>query len=671
MTTQLSFSQLGLAQPLLQAIEELGFESPTPVQEQTIPLFLAKQNDILALAQTGTGKTAAFGLPLIQHINPKLKLPQALVLSPTRELCMQIATDLKNYGKYVPSLEIATVYGGASIVAQIREIRDGAQIIVATPGRLMDMIERKAVNLSEIQYLILDEADEMLNMGFEEDVKHILSFCPEDKFVGLFSATMPSEIRHIANNYLRNPSEVSVGRKNAVQSNIEHKFSVVHLEKKYDALKRLLDYYTDFYGIIFCATKIQTQEISDLLVRDGYPADCLHGDLSQPQRDKVMNHFRHKAVKILLATDVAARGIDVNNLTHVLHYQLPMDTESYTHRSGRTARAGKQGISLAIILPRDNQKIQQLEKRIQTKFEYLAIPLAHEVRERKLAHFANTIALAEIDEHAAQDQVVMNGIEELEKLDKKELILKILSLELRRFSKEYLQSPDLNAFKNGVPTNDSRRTTRGSDRDSVSSTAYSRNSESSRESGSYSRRNDGDNRRNDGDNRRNDGDSRRSEGESRRMFVNIGSVDKIRYDEMREFFYKNTGVNGKKIREIEMKDTYAFFETDPQSAEQIFQAFKQTPVELKGRNLRVDFAAALNRRSDENRSGGSDFKKDYSERKTSSFEHRKEPSDRRAGDKYSKFDKKPSFAAPKFDEYEDSEEFSDFKGDKSSKKKPR
>jgi len=645
---------LGLAQPLLQAIEELGFEAPTPVQEQTIPLFLAKQNDILALAQTGTGKTAAFGLPLIQHVNPKSETPQALVLSPTRELCVQIANDLKNFGKFIPNLNVATVYGGANIVAQIREIRDGAQIIVATPGRLMDMIERKAVDLSQIQYLILDEADEMLNMGFEEDVKHILSFCPKDKFVGLFSATMPSEIRHIANAYLHNPIEVSVGRKNAVQSNIEHKFSVVHLEKKYDALKRLLDYYTDFYGIIFCATKIQTQEISDLLVRDGYPADCLHGDLSQPQRDKVMNHFRHKAIKILLATDVAARGIDVNNLTHVLHYQLPMDTESYTHRSGRTARAGKQGISLAIILPRDHQKIQRLEKQIQTKFEYLPIPLAQEVQERKLAHFANTIALAEIDEHASHDKVVLNGVEELEKLDKRELILKILSLELRRFSKEYLQSPDLNAFRNGIPTDDRRSKTRGNDKESYSSTSYTRSSENSRETSSY---------------------SRRSEGESRRMFVNIGSVDKLRYDEMREFFYKNTGVNGKKIREIEMKDTYAFFETDPQSAEQIYQSFKQNGVELKGRSLRVDFAAALNRKSNDNRGGGSDYKKDYSDRKGGSSDFKKDFSDRKGGssdfkkdfsdrktgDKYSKFDKKPSFAAPKFSEYEDDEDFGDFK----------
>ncbi len=655
---------MGLAQPLLQAIEELGFEAPTPVQEQTIPFFLAKQNDILALAQTGTGKTAAFGLPLIQHVNPKNQLPQALVLSPTRELCVQIANDLKNFAKFIPNLSIATVYGGANIVTQIREIRDGAQIIVATPGRLMDMIERKAVNLSEIQYLILDEADEMLNMGFEEDVKHILSFCPKEKFVGLFSATMPAEIRHIANAYLHNPTEISVGRKNSAQSNIEHKFSVVHLEKKYDALKRLLDYYTDFYGIIFCATKIQTQEISDLLVRDGYPADCLHGDLSQPQRDKVMNHFRHKAIKILLATDVAARGIDVNNLTHVLHYQLPMDTESYTHRSGRTARAGKQGISLAIILPRDHQKIQRLEKQLQAKFEYLAIPLAHEVQERKLAHFANTIALAEIDEHAAQDKIVLNGVEELEKLDKRELILKILSLELRRFSKDYLQSPDLNAFRNGIPTDDRRSKTRGSERESYSATTYSRSSEGSRENNREGSRENS---------RESSSYSRRSEGESRRMFVNIGSVDKIRYDEMREFFYKNTGVNGKKIREIEMKDTYAFFETDPQSAEQIYQSFKQNGVELKGRGLRVDFAAALNRKSNDNRSGGSDFKKDYSsDRRSSGSDFKKDYSERKSGgDKYSKFDKKPSFAAPKFSEYEDDADLGDFKMDKSFNKKSR
>lgn len=554
---------MGLAQPLLQAVEELGFVSPTPVQEKVIPLFLHKASDILALAQTGTGKTAAFGLPLIQHLDTTTKQIQALVLSPTRELCVQIANDLKNFSKYIPDFNVVPVYGGSNISSQIKDLRRGAHVVVATPGRLMDLIDREAINLSNIKFLILDEADEMLNMGFEEDVRRILTYTPEEKNIGLFSATMPSEIRAIANEYLQDPVEVAVGKKNAAQQNIEHKYSMVQLDNKYEALKRLLDFYPDFYGIIFCGTKIQTQEVSDALVRDGYPADCLHGDLGQSQRDKVMNHFRHRTIKILLATDVAARGIDVNNLTHVLHYQLPQDIESYTHRSGRTARAGRQGVSIAMILPRDQQKIARIERQIQAKFEYLAIPQAAEVRDRKLSHFINTIASTEIEEQIF-DEVITKGVEELEQLEKRDLVMKMLSLELRRFSMAYLDGPDLNVYPRS-------RSSYGS-----GSSSYERfDDESSDLRGKKSKRYDDEG------------------GDDTRIFINMGSVDKVRYDEMREFLYKVTGVKGKRIRDIEMKDTYSFFNTDAESAEAIYQAFKTNPVELKGRALRVDYAQSL------------------------------------------------------------------------------
>lgn len=563
MTTQLEFSQLGLAQPLLKAVEELGFTSPTPVQEKVIPVFLEKKQDIVALAQTGTGKTASFGLPLVHHTDPTRRKPQALVLSPTRELCVQIANDLTNFSKYINGLKVAAVYGGAPIQGQMRELRQGAQIVVATPGRLTDLIEREAIDLSEVEFLILDEADEMLNMGFEEDVKHILSFTPATKNVGLFSATMPAEIRNIAKNYLKDPIEITVGKKNSTQANIEHRYTATHLENKYEALKRLLDYYPDFFGIIFCATKIQTQEISDLLVRDGYAADCLHGDLGQSQRDKVMNHFRHHTVKILLATDVAARGIDVNDLTHVIHYQLPQDIESYTHRSGRTARAGKSGISIAMLLPRDMSKIGRIERQIQAKLEYLPVPTAAEVLDRKLNHFINTIAASEVE-----DTIIGEGIEEqlkaLESLDNRTLIKKMLSLELRRFSTDYLNGADLN-----IQYSEKRR---------------------------YNSDDNGNGNWNDRRSPRNGRDGGRDNGgygeesADSRIFISIGSVDKMRYDEMREFLYQASGIKGKRIKDIEMKDTYSFFNTDAESAQAIYNAFKNTEVKLKDRALRVDFA---------------------------------------------------------------------------------
>ncbi|MBC7381362.1 MAG: DEAD/DEAH box helicase [Bacteroidia bacterium] len=444
-----NFSDLGVEQSILNAIQELGFENPTPIQEQTIPVFLENGRDILGLAQTGTGKTAAFGLPILQLLDLRAKHIQALIICPTRELCMQISRDLATYSKNKPGINVVSVYGGASIDRQISEIKRGAHIIVATPGRLMDLMSRKALNINNVSFVVLDEADEMLNMGFEEDVEYILSHTPEQKRVCLFSATMPKSIRSIANRYMKDAVEISVGKSNSGNVNITHQYSVVHAKDKYAALKRFVDFNSDsLYCIIFCTTKNETQDISDKLIKDGYNADCLHGDLSQGQREKVMNRFRHHAIKILLATDVAARGIDVSGLTHVIHYHLPDDIENYTHRSGRTGRAGKLGVSFTLLHMREGGRLKDIERMSNVKFEKVLIPSAQDVRDKKLVAFTDTIINTEIDE-SIFDAHVMQGVKTLMELDKEELLQKFLSLELRRFSVDFANEPDLNITAGG------------------------------------------------------------------------------------------------------------------------------------------------------------------------------------------------------------------------------
>ncbi len=438
------FEQLGVSSEIQAAIARLGFEQPTPIQEQAIPVLLETGRDLTALAQTGTGKTAAFGIPLIQLLDASINQLQALVICPTRELCLQISRDLESYAVNIPGVEIAAVYGGSSIDKQIKAIRGGAQIVVATPGRLMDLMSRKAVHLEKVRFVVLDEADEMLNMGFEEDVEHILSFTPAVKRVCLFSATMPPEIRRIAKKYMTDPVEVAVGKANSGNANIEHEYAVVQARDKYPTLKRVLDYTGDsFYGIVFLTTKMETQDISDKLIRDGYSADCLHGDLSQQQRDKVMNRFRHKAVRILLATDVAARGIDVSGLTHVIHYNLPDAIENYTHRSGRTARAGKSGISFTLLNVRESYKLKEIEKKSGITFKRIQIPSAREVLDRKLLNFTQHIASQLVDESLFDAENFQN-MEVLMAMEKQDLVKKILSLELNRFAADYLDAPDLN-----------------------------------------------------------------------------------------------------------------------------------------------------------------------------------------------------------------------------------
>uniref|UniRef100_UPI003342DE08 DEAD/DEAH box helicase n=1 Tax=Pseudopedobacter sp. TaxID=1936787 RepID=UPI003342DE08 len=353
------FNELGIRHDIVNAITELGFTNPTPIQESAIPVLLSGSNDFVGLAQTGTGKTAAFGLPLLELIDNTKNHPQALILCPTRELCLQISNDLKNFSKNLKNVNVVAVYGGANIVNQLREIKRGVQIVVATPGRMLDIINRKAIDFSNVNYVVLDEADEMLNMGFQDDINDILSTTPDTKKTWLFSATMPKEVRRIAENYMTNPHELTVGKQNSGNANIEHEYYIVKARDKYAAFKRIVDFNPDIFGIVFCRTKIETQEIAEALVKDGYNADSLHGDLSQQQRDKVMKRYREKNLQLLIATDVAARGIDVNNVTHVINYSLPDEIENYTHRSGRTARAGRTGVSIAIINSREIHKIRQ------------------------------------------------------------------------------------------------------------------------------------------------------------------------------------------------------------------------------------------------------------------------------------------------------------------------
>ena len=379
-----TFQELGVSEEILRAITELGYENPMPVQEEVIPYLLGNGNDVVALAQTGTGKTAAFGLPLIQKIEVKNRVPQALVLCPTRELCLQIAGDLTDYSKYVDGLRVLPVYGGSSIESQIRNLKKGVHIIVATPGRLLDLMERGTVKLGTIRDVVMDEADEMLNMGFTDSINAILADVPEDRNTLLFSATMSPEIARIAKNYLRDPKEITIGTRNEGNKNVNHLYYMVHAKDKYLALKRIVDYYPQIYGIIFCRTRKETQEIADKLIQDGYNADSLHGELSQQQRDLVMQKFRQRHLQLLVATDVAARGLDVDDLTHVIHYGLPDDTESYTHRSGRTGRAGKTGTSIAIMNLREKGRMREIEKIINKKFVAGEMPTGKQICEKQL-----------------------------------------------------------------------------------------------------------------------------------------------------------------------------------------------------------------------------------------------------------------------------------------------
>ncbi len=441
-----SFDELGLSPELLSGIRELGFEQPMPIQEEVIPHLLNHPGDLVGLAQTGTGKTAAFGLPLLQHIDTQLKVPQAAILCPTRELCLQITKELDRYAKYLKKLSVVAVYGGADIRRQIKSLRDGAQVVVATPGRLLDLIRRGSIPLDEVKTVVLDEADEMLNMGFREELDAILDAMPPNRNTHLFSATLPKEVAVLSKRYMSDPHTVTIGKRNAGADQIDHVYYRVHPRDRYAALRRIVDAHPTIYGIVFCRTRQDTREVAEKLIRDGYNADAIHGDLSQPQRDQVMNQFRKGYLQLLVATDVAARGIDVADLTHVIHYHLPDDVESYTHRSGRTGRAGNQGISVALIEPRETRRLRMIEKTLSDRFKEGRIPTAKEIVTNQIQHRISSMDQIDAD-HALLNEILPEITLQLNGLDRDELIKRFVASTYQPLLSFYESAPDLNTVK--------------------------------------------------------------------------------------------------------------------------------------------------------------------------------------------------------------------------------
>ena len=548
-----TFEELGIAEPVLRAIREMGYEAPMPVQEEVIPLLLGEHLDIIALAQTGTGKTAAFGLPLLQNVAKSLEevpatgTPRALVLCPTRELCLQIADDLTAYSKYLPSVRILPVYGGSSIEAQIRTLRRGVEVIVATPGRLIDLMERGAASLESISTVVLDEADEMLTMGFAESLQTILSQVPEERHLLLFSATMPKEISSIASSYMHKPKEIIVGTKNEGNKNIRHFYYVVSAKHKYLALKRIADYYPDIYGIIFCRTRKETQEIADQLIRDGYNADALHGELSQAQRDYVMQKFRIRNLQLLVATDVAARGLDVNDLTHVIHYGLPDDVENYTHRSGRTARAGKMGISIAICHSRERGRLKDIERISHATIERKHLPSGSEICQKQLFHLADRIERVELTEDATLDAVLPELARKLDWIDREELVKRVMLLEFRRML-DYYESED--AIEEA---------------DDKGRLPY------------------------EGQEKKRDKRNAVAEEGMKRLFINFGKLDHMYPNKLIELV--NKCVPGRvKIGKIDLLPRFAFFEVEEADAREVIESMSS--YEVDGRRIAVDYADA-------------------------------------------------------------------------------
>ncbi|MET0392094.1 MAG: DEAD/DEAH box helicase, partial [Chitinophagaceae bacterium] len=432
----MDFESLGIEERLLQGIRALGFSEATPIQEKAIPVLLQGTKDFVGLAQTGTGKTAAFGLPLLQLINREDKFPQALVICPTRELCMQITNDLHSFTNKKELAGVTAVYGGASIGDQIRSLKKGTRVVVATPGRLIDLIERKAINLEQIHYVVLDEADEMLNMGFKDDIEFILKNTPNRQSTWLFSATMPPEIRQVSKRYMNQPFEITIGKVNAGNANIDHQYYATQHVNRYETLKRIIDFNPGLYGIVFTRTKADAQEVTERLVREGYDIEAIHGDLTQQQRDKVMGRFREKSIQLLIATDVAARGIDVQGITHVINYELPDDTEVYTHRSGRTGRAGKSGISVSLVTPKEIYRLRQIEKLLNTKFHKMDIPSGKDVCRKQFFHFIDRMLQADIS-HGEYEAYLPTLREKFENVSKEEILQRVAALEFDRFLKYY------------------------------------------------------------------------------------------------------------------------------------------------------------------------------------------------------------------------------------------
>ena len=549
------FNEMELSDNVLKAVVELGYEKPMPIQEKVIPYLLKKDStDIVALAQTGTGKTAAFGLPLIQLTDTSSKNTQHLILCPTRELCIQIADDLDNFSKYVEGFKLISVYGGTSIDKQIQQIRRGVHIIVATPGRLLDLIKRRVVNITTVKTVVLDEADEMLDMGFRDDLQEILNETPAKKQVLLFSATMPKEVMNIASRYMNSPVELSVGTRNAGAENVTHLYYTVQARDRYLALKRIVDYFPSVYGIVFCRTRQETKDIADKLMQDGYNADALHGDLSQAQRDMVMHKFRIRHLRLLVATDVAARGLDVDDLTHIINYNLPDEIEAYTHRSGRTGRAGKKGTSVAIINMREKGKIKLIEQQIKRKFTHMPVPVGTEICEKQLFHLIDRMEKVEVEETqiAPYFSQIFN---KLEWLNREDLIKKFISVEFNRFLDYYKNAPDLN-----VPEHDNKR-----------------------EKFDRSRKKSVDN--------------------YTRFFINIGRIDNIKPTTVIGLIKDHTRIPEIPIGEIEILKTFSFFEVEAGYENDILNGFKGS--KLKNREINVEVAEKrANPRSEKSRHSG-------------------------------------------------------------------
>jgi len=548
------FSESNLSPEIIKAVGELGYESPTEIQKQTIPFILSDIRDLIALAQTGTGKTAAFSLPILDMIDDTSRKIQLLVLAPTRELALQIAKDIKNYTKYLPNVKTTAVYGGSSITDQIRNLREKPQIIVGTPGRVIDLINRKALDFSQIHWLVLDEADEMLSMGFKDDLETILSETPETKQTLLFSATMNKEVERISKNYLTNPHRISVGSINAVKKNIKHEYYVVNYRQKKEALKRLIDANPNQYSIIFCRTKMETQDVADFLMQNGYAADALHGDLSQAQRDTVMKKFRLKNIDILVATDVAARGLDVNSLTHVIHYSLPDDPEVFVHRSGRTGRAGKDGISMALIKPEETRKLSQIKS--QTKIEIVEkqIPKGEDIIKAQVAGVFEQLFTEHEDFFDFDDSL----IPDLSNFSKEELVHQLLQFQLKDLALYYQNNNDLTAqkLKAESETKESRRDRRGRDRD--------------RDKGGRK--------------------SRKNNENMVRFFFNLGKRDKLKKTDVLDIINQATKKSKKRadIGDIEVLEKFSFFEVEKSFEKDILNNI--AAMKFKGKEMRAEVA---------------------------------------------------------------------------------
>ena len=615
----MTFQELGVREDLLRAIETMGYEKPMPIQEMVIPHLLHEETDVVGLAQTGTGKTAAFGLPMLQRIDTSSTATQALILDPTRELCLQTKTDLEDYARYIPGMEILAVYGGANIEPQIKAVKRGVQVIVATPGRLLDLIKRKVVNLESVNTVILDEADEMLNMGFVDDINEILSHVPEERKMLLFSATMPKEIAAIARNYMHEPKEFVVGTRNESSANVRHIYYMVNARDKYLALKRIVDYLPRIYGIIFCRTRASAQEVAAQLIQDGYNADALHGDLTQAQRDAVMKKFRQRSIQLLVATDVAARGLDVTDLTHIISFALPDDNDIYNHRSGRTGRAGKTGISIAIIHSRERGKLKQIERHIGKEFERHEVPKGPEIIEKQLFNLASRLENVDINEEDIAP-FLPSVIKKLSWLSSEDLLKRMLSLEFNRLIEYYKKAPKLDI----EPEKSKRDRKKGGDRP-VRDKAEK--------------------------------DRRQGENGYERVYINVGKADGFFAPNLIRMI--NAVTHGQRINigRIDLLSRYSLFDVALGDAKHVIRSL--TGEEFFGKRLYLeiavegkDYAAAAEKGKGKKKAyisdkPGGEKKKNRRERRAEMFGHATEPIDEAKGPKPTKRGKR---GAKRFDE---------------------